>query len=247
MDTTLAISLSNQLALRRKMDVIANNVANMSTTGFKREVPIFAQYLVEAEATDVSGSTRTVQLKFVEDSGLLRDFSGGELVRTASPLDIGIEGEGFFTVQTPDGERFTRNGNFRLDADGRLVTSDGHPVLSDGGAEITVSPEDAPMLVAEDGTISTRAGILGKFAIAVFPNPAVLEKVGANLYSASEPPEPAAVVHLMQGTLERANVQPVLEMTEMIEVMRAYQHASELVQAGEEMERRAVQRLGEPR
>lgn len=157
MDNALLLSLSNQLVARRSMDVVANNIANMNTTGFKRESPVFNEYVVKVDAEGAFG--RVAQpLSFVRDTLATHDMSSGEMVTTGNQLDAAIDGSGFFTVSTPDGDRYTRNGNFGLDDTGRLVTNSGHPVLDDGGSEIVFSPEETQISIGRDGTIDQARG-----------------------------------------------------------------------------------------
>ncbi|NWH08235.1 MAG: flagellar basal-body rod protein FlgF [Alphaproteobacteria bacterium] len=247
MDASLSISLSNQMALRRKMDVIANNLANLSTTGFKREIPLFEERPVNVSARDAEGGERNLMLTYVEDWGTLRDMSDGQMLKTGNPLDLGIAGDGFFQVQTPDGIRYTRNGAFTLDDTGRIVTSDGYPLLDDGGGEIVVDPTEGDLAVAKDGTLSNETGIIGRIGLVTFDPTVELKKTGSSLFEADASPLPADDASILQGTIERSNVEAVVEMTEMIEVMRAYQHSTDLIGTSEEMTRRAVQKLGEVR
>jgi len=146
-------------------------------------------------------------------------------------------------VRTPEGERFTRDGHLKLDAGGKLVTSDGHTVLSDGG-EITIPEGETSIKIAQDGSVSTIQGQAGKLRVVTLP-PASLRKEGYNLYRSDEQPAPAADARVVQGAIERSNVQPVVEMTKMIEILRAYQHSTETLNATDDIIRKAVQRLGD--
>lgn len=246
MDNALLLSLSNQMVARRSMEVIANNIANMNTTGFKRESPIFQEYIVEVEGMGEFG--REAQpLSFVRDTLAVHDMSGGELATTGNQLDAAIEGDGFFTVSTPEGERYTRNGNFGLDDTGRLVTSSGHAVLDDGGSEIVFSPEETQITIARDGSISTDQGLKGRLGVVAFDNPQTMRPIGDSLWEAEGPPLTTEGNKVIQGMLEKSNVQPVVEMVRMIDIMRSYQSSTELLNAGEDLSRRAVQKLGETR
>jgi flagellar basal-body rod protein FlgF len=121
------------MASHRAMEVIANNLANLSTPAFKRESVQFEQYMVPVPATEAEGGN-TVDVSFVLDRGVVRDLSEGRFERTNAVLDFAITGPGYFVVQTPNGDRYTRNGHFQLDNEGRMVTDDGYVVQSDGGA-----------------------------------------------------------------------------------------------------------------
>ena len=233
MENALLVGLSAQMALRRNMEIISNNLANVSTSGFKREAPVFEELLVPVD----DATSSVAEISFVRDWGVLRDMTEGPMQQTGSPLDVAVEGTGFLIVRTAEGERYTRDGHLKLDAQGRLVTSDGNPVLSDGG-EITIPPGATDIKIANDGTVSTAQGVAGKFRVVTFP-PASMQKEGKNLYSADVAPTPAENTRVLQGMIERSNVEPVIEMTKMIEVLRAYQHSTETLNATDDMIRRA--------
>lgn len=240
MENALLVGLTAQMALRRNMEVIANNLANVSTSGFKREAPVFEELLVP-----VNGDARVKEVSFVKNWGILRDMSVGTLTQTGSPLDVAIEGKGFFVVNTDAGDRYTRDGHFKLDETGRLVTADGQAIASEGG-EITIPPEEKDIKIANDGTVSTSRGIAGKLRVVEIADGA-LKKEGGNLYSADGPVSDPQKVSVRQGMIERSNVEPVYEMTRMIDVLRAYQHSTETLNATDEVIRKAVSRLGEVR
>jgi flagellar basal-body rod protein FlgF len=239
MENALLVGLSAQIALRRNMDIIANNLANVSTTGFKREAPMFEELLAEIQAD--TGSMREVS--FVRDWGVLRDMTSGALLQTGSAFDVAVEGDAMLVVRTDRGERYTRDGHMKLNAQGQIVTADGSPVVGDGGP-ISVPPNTTEIKIAQDGTITAGAETVGRFRLVKFP-PGALHKEGKNLFSADVPPEPPTNARILQGMIERSNVEPVVEMTQMIEVMRAYQHSSETLSATDELMRKALQRLGE--
>lgn len=246
MDNALLLSLSNQVVTRRTMEVIANNIANMNTTGFKRESPVFEEYIVDVDVQE--GTTTTSEpLSFVRDAFAMHDMSNGELVTTGNQLDVALDGDGYFVVSTPGGERYTRNGSFGRDDSGRLVNASGHPVLDEGGGEIQLSVEETQLTIARDGTISTEQGVRGRLGVVTFQNPQALELEGDSLWVTLQTPEPAADARVMQGMVEQSNVQPVVEMVRMIDTMRSYQASTELLNSGEELSRRAVQKLGEVR
>ena len=157
MENAQLIGLSRQIALQRQMDVVANNMANINTTGFKGEQMLFEEYLMPV-ASDNDFSWSDQQLSFTQDWGTMHDLTGGAMVQTGNPLDVALNGDGFLSVMTADGERWTKAGSLQIDAQGRLVTLDGHPVLS-GGSEIQFEPEETEIVIGSDGTISTDAGI----------------------------------------------------------------------------------------
>lgn len=246
MDNSLLVSLSQQLAAYRAMDVIANNLANVSTPGFKREAAKFEEYVTQMRPSEEQKGPQSVS--FVKDAGVMRDVSQGNVEQTGAPYDVAIAGKGFFAVQTTAGMRYTRDGHFSLDANGNLVTSQGYQVQGDGGA-ITITPNDGDIHIAPDGTISSVVrGVgnqIGKLKVVDFANSSILTKQGANLYSTGQTPTAPATVSLQQGALEASNVQPVIEISHMIEVMRAYEATATLSKSQEDMMRQAIDKLGQ--
>ena len=152
MDNSLLVSLSQQLAAYRAMDVIANNLANASTPGFKREAAKFEEYITKLRPAE--GQTGTQSMSFVKGAGVMRDSSQGNIEQTGARYDVALTSKGYFAVQTPSGMRYTRDGHFSLDANGNLVTSQGYQVQGDGGT-ITITPNDGDINIAPDGTISS--------------------------------------------------------------------------------------------
>ena len=241
MDNAIYVALSRQMTLRRELDVTANNIANVDTAGFKVEsLMVETDPQASADPLDPSGP-----LKYVLDSGVARDFTQGALHQTDRPMDLGIEGQGFFRVQTPDGERFTRDGRFTLTSDGRIATASGATLQGDGG-DIIIDPSKGQVAISADGVISQGATRVGKVSVVDFPDQSALQKEGDNLYSNTDNIQPStstsAVVH--QGMLESSNVNPVLQVTKLIEVSRAYESISKMMEQTAELDRGAVQRLG---
>ncbi len=242
MDNSLLISLSQQLAAYRSMDVIANNLANASTPGFKREAAKFEEFVTQVRPAE--GQTGTQSVSFVKDAGIMRDISQGNIENTGAPFDLAINGQGYFKVQTPQGDRYTRDGHFTLNQEGQLVTSGGYALQGDGGA-ITITPDDGQVQIGADGTISGKSGQIGKIAVMDFANPRSLTKQGANLYDAgSQAANTATDATVRQGMLESSNVQPVIEISHMIEVMRAYEATATLNQSQQDLARQAIDKLG---
>jgi flagellar basal-body rod protein FlgF len=245
MDNSLLVSLSQQLAAYRAMDVIANNLANASTPGFKREAAKFEEYISHVRPAEDQKGPQT--LSFVKDAGVLRDIGQGELTTTGSPYDFAINGKGFFTVKTPQGLRYTRDGHFSLNQDGVMVTSDGYEVQGDGGA-ITIAPSDGEISVGPDGIISSilngASNQIGKLQVSDFADERAMVKQGANLYSTTQTAAPAAGATVAQRMLESSNVSPVIEISHMVEVMRAYQMTATMTNSEEELMRQAIDKLG---
>ena len=245
MDNSLLVSLSQQLAAYRSMDVIANNIANASTPGFKRETAKFEEYVTHVRPSETQKGPQA--LSFVKDAGVVRDVGQGEMTSTGATLDFAINGKGFFAVQTPTGLRYTRDGHFSLNQDGQLVTSDGYAVQGDGGA-ITITPNDGNVSVGPDGTISSvlngTSNQIGKLQVMTFPNERALTKQGANLYSTTQTATPSTESTIAQRMLEGSNVKPVIEISHMVEVMRAYQMTATLSSSQETLMRQAIDKLG---
>ena len=241
MDNTLLIGLSQQIAAYRSMDVIANNLANISTPAFKREVVKFEEFVQQVQPSE--GQTGAQTVSFVKDTGVVRDLGEGRMETTGAPFDLAINGKGYFAVQTAAGERYSRNGHLALNADGELVTDTGDPILGDGGP-ITITVDDGDVHIAADGTVSGAKGQIGKLRVVDFANERALQKEGASLYATDESPTAAANTKIVQGMLESSNVEPVIEISHMIEVMRAYQATATLSQSEEDLKRQAIDKLG---
>jgi flagellar basal-body rod protein FlgF len=240
MDNTLLVSVSQQMAAYDSIDTIANNLANISTPGFKRDSTIFEEYLSQAKPSeDEKGAQK---ISFVWNAGTARDLSGGRIEQTNAPYDFAINGKGYFVIQTANGPRYTRDGHFTLDANGRLVTEEGDPVQGDGG-NISITAQDGNVFVAQDGTVTGQQGQLGKLQLVQFDNETQLSKEGGTLYSTSQPTQPASSAAIKQGALESSNVEPVKEMSQMIEIMRAYQAVANIMQSHDNLKRSAIDKL----
>ncbi len=227
MENTSIIALSKQAAIKRELGVIANNIANMNTTGFKTERLMFVEHLVRSRGGNKIGGERQ---SYVRDIATVRDFSDGALQQTGNSLDLAIKEDGYFVIGTPSGERYTRSGNFQLDQDGQLVTRTGNPVLSKEREPFFFSPEDRDIAIAMDGTISTENGTLGKLNIVKFANPHELKVVSGGLYSSTRVPQTDDTPVVLQGMLENSNVQPIVEMTRMIEASRAFESIKNFIE-----------------
>ena len=241
MENALLIGLSRQMTLQRKMDVLANNMANVNTAGFKRDNLLFEEHLMPvARMSDATG--RDARLSFVLDPSLYRSFEQGGFKQTGNELDLAISGDAWFVVQAPEGERYTRNGALSLDADGQLTGPSGYPVLGDGGP-ITFGPQESGIQIAKDGTISTNEGIRGRVRLVSFENKNAMTKEGAMLFATNEAPQEATDASVLQGVIEKSNVQPVTELTRMIETVRAYTSVSQAIQQTDRLRQDAIERL----
>ncbi|MDZ4382340.1 MAG: flagellar basal-body rod protein FlgF [Parvibaculum sp.] len=242
MENALLIGLSRQMTMTREMATIANNLANMNTTAYKSESMLFEKFLIPDASEESAGGDIT----FVQDFGQHRNLRVGALQTTANPFDVAIAGEGFFRVQTENGVLYTRNGHFNLDADGQLATSTGALVLTDAGTPIRFAQDETGISIARDGTVSSDRGQRGKFAIVSFDNPQDMRNVGDTMLESDQAEIPVENTRLVQGALEGSNVQPIVEMTRMIDVSRSYASAQKLVDQADEMRRQAIRELGTP-
>jgi flagellar basal-body rod protein FlgF len=242
MDNALYVGLSRQIVLRREMDIVANNIANADTNGFKVESLLTA----ETPSAPASTSQGPNPIKFVAETGVARDFGQGALRRTDAPFDVAVEGKGFFKVNTKAGDRFTRDGHFRTDDNGRLVTQAGDPVADDGGGDITLDLQKGPITIADDGTISQGTERVAKIGVYQFTALGALDKAGGNLYQNVSNQQPVAATDskVRQGMLEGSNVNPILEITRMIEVSRAYEQTAQMMASEQDLSRNSVARLG---
>jgi flagellar basal-body rod protein FlgF len=229
------VTLTRQAGLMREMQVIAHNIANASTTGFRREGVLFSEFVrdlqgAEAALSMASGNARQT---FLTQGGLT--FTGGD-------LDLAIEGPGFFRIQTDQGERLTRAGHFAIDAEGQLVNPDGFRLLDDGGAPVQVPP-GTTLSVARDGTLSADGEPVAQLGLVTVEDPADLRRQSGTLHEATGPVRPAegAVVH--QGFLEDSNVSPIAEMARMITVQRAYEAGQKFLDREDERIRNVIQTL----
>jgi len=223
MDSPAYVTLSRQTGLARELDVIANNIANASTTGFRRQGVVFAEHMRPAGDAPALSMARA--------HGRSIDSAQGALRQTNGRYDFAIEGAGFFLVETPGGERLTRAGHFLPDAEGTLVTPQGHRLLDAGGAPVAVPPLAAAISLAADGTLSA-------------DDPARLRHEADALLDSGAGTVPAERVSLHQGFLEESNVNPMTEMTRLITVQRSYELAQRFLDREDERLRGALQTLG---
>ncbi|MCF6274160.1 MAG: flagellar hook-basal body complex protein [Robiginitomaculum sp.] len=247
MDNSNYISISRQSGLLKEMNVIANNIANASTTGFRRESAIFSEFVVQAGADNPAAHTD--RMKSSVAIGRLgahySDFTSGSLSRTGGALDLAIEGDGFFLIGTPNGEHLSRAGRFMTNQDGSLVTPDGHFVLDEAGSSIQIPPDAGLISIGGDGTISAGGEPLGKIGL-VNADQANLTRIGGNLWQAKDGFTPVENPTIVQGYLEDSNVNPVLEMARMIEVQRAYEAGQKLLEIVDERVAKTISAIRQP-
>ena len=241
MNNALYVGLSRQETLQRALDIVANNIANADTAGFKLE-----QLLVQTEPGSPPSTPDARPVNYVLDHGVTRDFTQGSMESTGNPYDVAVEGQGFFQIQTPQGMRYTRDGRFTVDNKNQLVTKAGDPVMDAGGRAITLDPTKSEAAIAPDGTISQGGVQGGKLGVYRFPDLAQLQKNGGGLFEAPASVTPTVatdgIVH--QGMVEKSNVQPVLEITNLIAITRAYERVAQMMGQTSDLSSEAISRLG---
>jgi flagellar basal-body rod protein FlgF/flagellar basal-body rod protein FlgG len=251
MENTLLVGLSRQMVLERQMDVVANNVANINTNGFKADRSLFEEFLRSpAHEDNFVRSDRRVS--FVQDRATFHDFAAGNTELTKNPLDVSIDGKGFLAVQTAAGERYTRDGGLQINNQGQLVTAGGHPVLGASGP-IVFQPTDKEINIAADGSVTVVEGtgrtdsVRGKLRLVSFADAQKLVKEGSNLYSAGQgvAAQPDITSKVRQGYVEKSNVNSVHEMSRMIEITRTYTQISSLLQAQSDLHKSAIEKLAD--
>lgn len=244
MENPIFIGLSRQVALRSQMDLIANNIANMSTPGYRAQNMVFTEYLAtpKGKEDEISDVERTISQ--VLDYGHYQDTAPGPMEFTGNQMNVALSGPGYLGVQAPDGETaYSRNGIFQVNVNGELVTGTGLKVLDEGGGIITIPDDAGHITIGEDGSIATDEGVVGKLMVSEFENLQDLEAFGDNLYKTDADPLEAENTRVMQGMIEGSNVKPVLEMTRMIEVSRAYQSTQNMLKSEHDRQRTMLQRL----
>ncbi len=235
MDAAGYATLTRQSGLMREMGVVANNIANASTSGFRREGVVFSEY--------VTALDQDPSLSMSYASGRDVDLSQAGLSQTGGSFDFAIQGDGFFLIETPDGQKLTRAGSFTPSAEGELVTPDGYRLLDAGGAPIFIPPDAGVVALAADGTLSANGDPIAQVGLWQPADPLALRHQAGTMFSGGEliPVEGATVI---QGMLEDSNVQPVSEIARMIEVQRAYELGQKFLDAEDERVRGVIQTLG---
>lgn len=235
MDAAGYATLNRQSGLMREMGVVANNIANSSTTGFRREGVVFSEY--------VAALDQDPSLSMANASGRVVDLSQATLSQTGGTFDFAIQGEGFFLIDTPEGERLTRAGSFTPSAEGELVTPDGYRLLDAGGAPVFVPPDSKRVALAADGTLSAGGQPIAQIGLWQPSDPLSLRHQSGTLFAAGAV-EPAEGAQVLQGMLEDSNVEPVSEIARMITVQRAYELGQKFLDAEDERVRGVIQTLG---
>lgn len=260
-------ALSGAMAQSERLDTIANNIANVNTPSFKRDEQVFKEYLTANEKPpEVIQAPRDVasiesfynmqggDKSYVDTAGTYTSFAQGSLKATGGPLDVAVDGNGFFEIGTPNGVRFTRLGAFKIDGNGQLVTKDGYPVLkaapagTDPAARVIKIAGDQPVHISDGGEIFEGETNIGRLSMVDFPDKDTIQKVGGSLYEfkPNAKPEVTEVTKpsLKQGFLEMSNVNIVREMTDMITTTRTFESTQKAINAYDSMADKMINQVG---
>jgi flagellar basal-body rod protein FlgF len=247
MQNMLLVGLSRQMALSRELDVVANNIANINTTGYKSDGSLFEEFLGASAGGGLPGN----RVSLVQDRGTWHDMSSGPIQKTGNPLDVAIDGKAFLVVKTKDGPRYTRNGALQINGNGDLVNSDGDQVLGDNGP-IQFQPTDHQIQISTDGTISVREGtqtvdsVRGTLKLVRFDNPQRLQKDGSGTFAAGDAEvKPSTTSRVIQGAIEKSNVRGVVEMSRMIEITRSYTQIASILQQQHDLGETSINKLAD--
>jgi flagellar basal-body rod protein FlgF len=241
MDIISSVATSRLAAQQRAMDVIADNLANANTPGFKMERVQFSDWLLRQRGSDAARGDRAVA--YTQDRATWREQRAGTLTHTGNTFDLGVSSDGYFTVRTQSGPRLTRDGRFGLMPDGTLSDGAGNAVLDNNGQPIVLSATDTRVAIAGDGTVSSENGQLGKIGMVQPTDPMRLAAEGNTLLRSDSPTTAVASPGLVQGSIEDSNVQPVLEMTRMMDGLRQYQFISQFIQAENDRQQSVIDKL----
>jgi flagellar basal-body rod protein FlgF len=240
MDNSIYITLSRQMTLFRDMEVTANNLANVNTTGYQGEKLLFEDYLVP------DGEKMNRKMAFARDPISYRDTREGNMKTTGNTFDLAISGPGYFTVETPLGNRYTKAGNFTLNGQGTLVTMEGNPVLSPDGGIITLPDNVSEVTINGAGEITGNGEELGVIGVVEFDNEQELERVGSAMYKSTQDPAEAVQSNIMQGVLETSNVQGVTELVRVMQVSRSVSSTAKFVEVMYDLQRKTSSTYGRP-
>lgn len=242
MDSPGYILMSRLSLQERSTQAMAHNIANADTPGFRAMRPVFGQVVVGLRGA--GGAPGDASMSFPQDRATWRDMTPGSLQTTGNKLDLAIDGEGFFVVETPKGERYTRAGRFSIGANGRLVDQEGNAVLDSRDRPIAFSAQDTQIEITKAGLIQSENGPIATLGLVRFQNPQNLMAEGNRLFDAkNEAPIPVEQPKVVQGALEGSNISPILEMTRLTAEMREFQYASMFTEREGERITNAVERL----
>ncbi len=231
MDNTIYVALSKQMAMFRDLDNTAQNIAHVDTTGYQSSKMMFTSYLMKEVPQKDS-------VHFNYDIDTYTDTTPGALKTTGNALDVAIEGEGYFTVQTPGGNRYTRAGSFQLDANGTMVNASNYPVLDVNNQPIIFGTEDTDILIGQNGTIKVNGEERTQIGIVNFANPQLLQRVGNTMYRSEIAPQVIENPVVAQGMLERSNVRAASELTHMMKLSRSVSSTAKMIEVMYDLERK---------
>ncbi len=237
MSSGIYVATAGAIAQSNALDATANNIANAATTGFRADRVTFKEALTAARSADVAS---------VNNGATSIDSQPGALSSTENPLDVALEGDGMFAVNTPNGPRYTRAGNFRIDEENKLVTADGHAVRGAGGTTIQLPPDAKNVQISADGTISADEVGVGKLELVKFKQ-SQLERQGGSLYLARGAQQAGEPPKVRQGMLEVSNVNVVRGVVDLVKVSRTYESLMRVIQGYHDVESRAARELGGPK
>jgi flagellar basal-body rod protein FlgF len=243
MDNTTNIVLSKLTAQQRALDVVAGNLANMSTPGYRAERVVFADWLSRQTNTSAPKGDRV--LAYTQDRATYREQTQGSLTQTGNPLDIAISGDGYFTVQTSNGVRLTRAGRFALQADGTIADEAGNALLDTNNQPLKTAVTDSVLTVSADGSLSSQNGPIGKIAVVAPSDPNRMTAEGGRLLRADVATTPVTAPKLIQGAVEDSNVQPIAELVRMMDTERNFQFATQFVEAEGQRHQTAIDKIAD--
>ncbi len=238
MDSTSFVTLNRQAGLLKEMETVAHNIANMATNGYRREDVIFSEFVVNTGNGDPS-------LSMAHANARASDMAQGALFQTNGTYDFAIEGPGFFLVATADGDRLTRAGSFTPSPEGILVAPDGASLLDAGGAPVFVPADATRISLGADGTLSADGNPLAQIGLWEPADPLAITRAEGVRFDSGGAPVPTGEAKVLQGFLERSNVDPVSELTRMIEVQRAYELGRTFLDKEDERVLGAIKTIGQ--
>ena len=241
MENTTYVALSRLDAQQRAMDVIANNIANANTDGYKAQRVLFSDYLSRQHGVDAPPGGAA--LAYTQDRATYLDQKDGSLSQTGNPLDLALTGPGFFTVSTAAGPRLTRSGRFGMLPDGRIADASGNLLLDTTGKPIQLSPSDTNIQVKGDGTISTDNGPVGRLGVVTVDDVNQLVPEGGKLYRAGGTTTPTVLPKVTQGVVESSNVQPITELTRMMQTEKEFQIVSQFIASEGQRQQTAIDKI----
>lgn len=241
MDITTSLAASRLLAQQRAMDITANNIANANTPGYRTERIQFSDWIDPQPGTASPPGGHT--LTYTQDRATYRETQAGSITHTGNPFDLALAGDGYFTVNTKNGPRLTRDGGFGRAPDGTIVDGGGNPVLDVNGKPIQIPTTATQVQIAGDGSVSTEEGPVGQIGVVQPTDPMKIQAEGASHFVSNAPTTPVTAPGIVQGAIEGSNVQPVMEVSRMMNDLRQFQFVTQLVQAEGDRQQNSIDKL----